>query len=329
MIITAVTVLLIIIHVLLFPTNNEIFFNTVSTFLFTIFPGVLCIQCIRDYNLLFRKFVLASYVVSVINVGVFILLLLGKFAGSVYSMGFSDALVFPTNAIIAYCLRTQNRKGNFFGVLLIGINCLTIVLFGSRGSLAAIVAFFTLVIIKRNFRYEAKSIISSLLLVVFAIILILFSNSIIHFVIAIFDSIGISSRSLQLLLQNEFFSNNGRIDIWRTIWEGIMENPLQMRGINADQLLKTGFYHTSNYSHNLFLELMYSFGIIIGGLLSILFCAKIYNTYKQDNIDDRGIIELLLLSPFFPNCLWSGSLWINLYCWLWIGLNKDRNATTR
>lgn len=320
-----VSVTFVLIHMLIFSENNSVFFDTISTFIFSIFPGMLCIYCIFDYRLLYHKLINASYIVSLLNIFVFISLFSGRFVGSQYSMGFSDALVFPTNVLIAhYFIRNKKNQNRFFSSILILFNCVTIVLFGSRGSLISIFVFFLLMILKKIAKKDCQSLIRMAILVLLALGIVIFSDSILLTMINVFNKLGLSSRSLQLLISRDFLSNNGRFDIWETIINGIKEHPFLIRGINADQLLKTGFYHTSNYSHNLFLELIYSFGVILGGLISIVFFIGFYKTCKQNIKNDGSLVELLLLSPFLPACLWSGSLWINLYCWLWVGFRMNR-----
>lgn len=324
---TIISALFIAFHILIFTENNSIFLDTLKTFVTTIFPGIICIYLIQDYDRLFDKFLRASIFISILNIGIFFLLILGKFAGSGYSMGFSQALIFPTNVIIANLYRTKKMK--FFGTIFILLNSMTIVLFGSRGALVAIFIFLLLMMIKNNNGY-AKSIGARItLLILLATAALVFADNIISGLIHLFGKMGISSRSLELLLQNNFFGNNGRLDIWRTIGNQVLEHPFKFRGINADQLLRTGFYNTSNYSHNLFLELFYSFGVIVGGILSIAFGIKFFRTYTSDISTKEGLLKLLLLSPFFPSCIWSGSLWTDMYCWLWIAFMSNLRKKER
>lgn len=314
------SVLFILLHILLFEDNNKIFLDTVNTFVTTILPGVICVYFIRDYVGLFNKFIIVATIISLINIGVFVLLVAGMFSAEGYSMGFSQSLIFPTNILIANLYDKQTVK--ISSICLIILNALTIILFGSRGALVAIFVFLILMNIK-NIHQNKKTIIYKIIMMVLAMLLvILFFNTIIGGLINCFERLGISSRSLELILQHDFFSNNGRIDIWKTIWSELSKHPFQIRGINADQLLRTGFYNTSNYSHNIFLELLYSFGIVFGGGLSIVFGTCFYKTYVGNIASKEQMLKILLLSPFFPLCIWSGSLWTDMYCWLWLALKK-------
>ena len=162
------------------------------------------------------------------------------------------------------------------------------------------------------------------LIIFFVLISVVFSKQILQFAVRILNQIGMSSRTLDLLAASGFLADNGRMDIWTVLIENIKDSPFIIRGINADQLLQTGFYHNSNYAHNLFLELMYSFGIIFGGALSIWFINRFIKTLKTNVQNDQEMIRLLSMSSFFPICIWSGSLWTDMYCWVWLAIKKRR-----
>lgn len=310
----------VLLHIFIFENNNSIFIQTVNTFFTTIFPGVICVYFIDDYTRLYDKLVSCSLFISVINIGVFFLLFLGYFSGDqTYSMGFSQALVLPTNILLSKIFGSDRRP--IFYLLSI-INILTILIFGSRGSIVAILFLLLILILKSNDNNK-KKIVFVMLVVFLTVPTVLFYSDLLNFLIKFLGKLGISSHSLAMMSQSGFFSNNGRLEIWSVIWKEICSHPFRVRGINADQLMRTGYYQGSNYSHSLILELLFSFGIIFGTIIIIFFIINFIKTILSNIKDKSNMVKLLFMSVFFPICIWSGTLWTNMYCWLWIAVKKD------
>jgi len=82
----------------------------------------------------------------------------------------------------------------------------------------------------------------------------------------VMSTTGVYSRSLDHFILNNFLDDNGRFQIWKTNLALIVEHPLVGSGIGAD---RAAFGSSSYYAHNLFIELMVNYGIVLGGILSI------------------------------------------------------------
>lgn len=307
-------VLGIVLHAMIFPDNNIYFIGTVQGFLTSIFPIVMCAYAIRDTDVLFGRLLVASLFLSVVN---FICLVLYLLFGISHteSMGLSNALVIPINVIVAAIIG-RKRKCRFLLIFFALIDISTVVLYGSRGALLSIVVFTGLFYFGNNRNNLRKTVKSFFLFTFISIFVLLLLNPIIHIFTNILVTHGLSSRTLDMLKNGTILSENGRYMIWKQIMECIWSNPFAIRGINADMLLRTGFYNTSNYSHNIVLELMYSFGVPLGLLLCIFFVRKIIRTCSKITTDG-DIIKLVFLCGFFPLCLFSGSLWESANWWIW------------
>lgn len=307
-------VLIVGLHYVIFPSNNVIFVETVKSFTMTILPCVICAYCIKDYKRLFNGLFKASCLISVLNIVILVLFTRGGFSGA-ESMGLSMTLIMPTNILLSY-LFLGNKKAKASIIFLILTNSAMIMLYGSRGSILAVLTFIIFFFFTSKIKREKKLFIT---FSVFALILLasVFYRVILQGFITLFGHFGLSSRSLMLLLDGSFFNDNGRMDIWNSIFGLIKEKPFAIRGINADQLLETGIYHNSNTSHNIALEMWYSFGIIFGSLILIYFIYRIIRTLLEKD-DDKRLIQLLYLTCFFPICLWSGSIWENAGWWVWL-----------
>ena len=317
--------LFVVMHILIFPDNNPIFGETLNTFCTTILPAAICVHLIYDYDRFYTGLIRTAIFISSVNTLFLLSFFLGNYGGAEYSMGYSQALVFPTNVLISFYFKNDRKKlTKLVYLVLIATNVLSIIVFGSRGAIVSIV-FFTIVLFIKSDNYDFnKNVQRIILILVSLLILFVLSKQILQFGIGILNKIGMSSRTLELLVSRGFLADNGRMDIWRVIIDKIKDSPFAIRGINADQLLQTGFYHNSNYAHNLFLELIYSFGILIGGILSVWFINKFIKTLRTNVQKDEEMIRCLFLSSVFPICIWSGSLWTDMYCWVWLAIKKRR-----
>lgn len=317
--------LFVVMHILIFSDNNSIFGETLNTFCTTILPAAICVHLIYDYNRFYAGVIKTAIFISGVNTFFLLSFFLGNYGGAEYSMGYSQALVFPTNVLISLYFKNDRKKlTKLVYLVLIATNVLSIIVFGSRGAIVSIV-FFSIVMFIEADNYDFnKKVQRIILILVFLLILFVLSKQILQFAIGNLNKIGMSSRTLELLVSSGFLADNGRMDIWRVIIDKIKDSPFAIRGINADQLLQTGFYHNSNYAHNLFLELIYSFGILIGGTLSVWFISKFIKTLRTNVQKDQEMIRFLFMSSFFPICIWSGSLWTDMYCWVWLAIKKRR-----
>lgn len=304
-------------HMIIFPDNNPVFIKTCISFVTTLYPCMLCLKSIGDYEYFFEKIVIYSKVALAINVLVFFVFMGGAFSGTV-NMGYSMSFILPLNLVIASLLyKKQDKK--ILNLCLIAFSVMSILIFGSRGSLVSIViCVLSFLILSDNQMNTKNRIAFLLLLTVIIVIALLFFKPIMSVAVSIFDKMGVSSRSLNMLLENDFFYNNGRNLIWNQISDRIRENPFAIRGINADQLLVTGYYQGSNTSHNVILEMCYSFGIIFGPIICLLLLCKIIKCFHIIR-NSHDVLKLVFLFSFFPICLWSGSLWESAW-WYWICL---------
>lgn len=303
----------VIVHILLFPDNNVYFIDTAIGFAFTILPGMLCAYSIRDTHLFYEKLITTSEIISIANI--FCLLIYLFFGiGNSESMGLSNALIIPINALLSKLVRKE-RKIKYFIFLIFDI--LTIVLYGSRGALVSVIVFLFIMFLRNESQNKNKHFIRIITILLIITILFFIADALLNIIKGFLESFGVSSRAIDLLISGKFLGDNGRFLIWDTLIDEIIKHPLLIRGINSERLLRTGFYKTSNYAHNLVLEIVYSFGVPIGIIITLIFTKLILKTcYRIQN--DTEVIRLIYLCGFFPICLFSGSVWESISWWIWV-----------
>jgi hypothetical protein len=185
---------------------------------------------------------------------------------------------------------------------------------GARGP---IIIFIYTIIIYFLLRKEGlyKKVIGVFLLIVTAIIIYSNFENIIRWLIYIADANSIDSRTLKMIIDNNFFDSSGRDKIYELL-------------INSISLLGTGLYGdraiSGFYAHNIIIELLVQFGYTIGPLIILMLVIVIANGIVSKNNSIRNLSIIFISSGFFKLFL-SGS-YLNqepcLYILLALGVNS-------
>lgn len=132
----------------------------------------------------------------------------------------------------------------------------------------------------------------------------------------IFKNLGVSTRIINGFLSGDILESQGRIELIDLALRRIAEKPLIGTGIFLDRqfLFENQHFHAISengsvgfYVHNIFIEWILQFGIILGGILLVAFIYKLYRAWRGAiNKYDFVLFILLCAVGFFP-LLVSGS----------------------
>ncbi|MCA6774910.1 hypothetical protein IGK15_001667 [Enterococcus sp. AZ045] len=291
---------------LLFQNNLHQFLTTITVFSYSCLPVLLFVTAIDDFKQLYSYFYRSSLFVATLLI---VLSLSGVLEFSAeYSMGFSYSTIFYFIFLINDFFFTKRISSLLFSLPIF----LVIFAYGSRGALVCILSFFLFRLTKNIF--QKKHLLQSLMLILVIFVTYLNLNNILLFIQRIFHSLNIQSRTLTLMLQNEIDYSAGRDVLYTTVIEAIKKDPLAIRGINADYNL------LGIYSHNILLELVYQFGVIIGSILiTILLIIVSFTLFKKYSFEFDSLI-IIILAIWSSQLMVSYSLWISIYFWFFIGL---------
>ena len=169
-------------------------------------------------------------------------------------------------------------------------------------SLSAIIYVCLLFITKFSGGEKKKAILIGLSCVTLAFLL---SDSLADKITLMLDSGEMYSRNLSLLEGNAFLGHDSRIEIQKSIYQGISENPFGY-GLLGDRIIMQSQHFHGVYAHNILLEFMADFGIIVGPLLVLIILFKLALSVKQPNCTQRDLLFLMIPAGFIK--LWfSGS----------------------
>lgn len=170
-------------------------------------------------------------------------------------------------------------------------------------------------------------------------ILIFFYQDILIYLSEIGEVKGYSLRLLTLMSDESLLIDQGRDALRQYSIQLLTENPLTGVGIYNDRILLANHFRDSlsevagTYPHNIFIEVLLQFGLILGSLMIIWLLWIIYRvTLKNKNKDTKDIILIFLAIGFFP-LLFSGSYLQDGLFFLFLGLCintvKDERITKK
>lgn len=183
----------------------------------------------------------------------------GQELHSTYSLSFGYSIVFPT--VVFLYLTFKEKKLRCLLLSLIGLWC--VLTQGNRGALLIPIVFAGLMIISNivGSKTTSKKAIKVIGILFAIIILVIFGQSIVDVILKTLEQSGISSRNIEMLLSGKMTNDNGRELIWLTVINAIKNGGIFGYGMLGDRPFVSPIHYVG-YSHNLFLELIVSFGII-------------------------------------------------------------------
>ncbi len=142
-------------------------------------------------------------------------------------------------------------------------------IFGTRGPIFAIVIFLLIGITYKSIKIKNSVLKIFIILFIFAMaIYIIYGDAIINlamYLSKIFGEVGFSTRIFDFLIEEQIAESDGREKLYEITALAIKQKPLIGYGFMGDRYVTDG-----HYAHNLILEFVCSFGILFGGLASVL-----------------------------------------------------------
>jgi len=261
---------------------------------------------IDDTSILMNIYMRVSLIIFFIGILIGILVLAKVISLGTYSMPYSYYMLIPAISFLKKFLEKINLK-NFISFF---ITLIIILVFGSRGAVVCIAVYFILFIF---INFDKKRKIAILVsFSISAILLWIFKNIVNNLIVNLISFFGIKSRTLTIFLNNIFYTS-GRENIYNSINELIAQNPLIGIGMAGDRL------YLGSYSHNIFLEIISGFGIIMGTMILMLLIIMIFISLFTQN-KEKANVNLIWFSIGFIPLLFSGSYLTYFSFWIYLGI---------
>lgn len=254
-------------------------------------PAYVFMRYITDYERMFEICCVFSLIVVFSSLGSLILMLLRD--NQPEYMNFSYNLIFGT--IFSWIYFFERKKTLSLVAAIIGVVMIFIV--GARGPLVCFL-FSMLAYFLMSKASTAKKVFLVFFLLTVGLIVMVLWQPMLQALKETVDAIGISSRTIDILLSGQFTSDSGRGDIQLKIIE---EFTLFGRGLYGDRTVGT-----KRFAHNLVIELISQWGFLFGTLIVVVLGVLFIKGFRTKNSSLRLLI-LALFSSSVVKLMLSGS----------------------
>lgn len=222
-------------------------------------------------------------------------------------MGFGYACLIPSMLLFYDFFKTRR----VINIIEIALLLFAIIIYASRGPLMGF-ALFAVFYLVRYFLNKRQYILC-ILIVISSILFVLFYKTVFIWFFGLFDNSIISTSHFMRSLESEdFVYLADRNNIYDVLVQEVLEHPFYVRGINAEWPV------VGVYAHNIVLELIYQFGIILGGAFLCLILYRVVRTVILKGENDLEILCIVLMFACIPQLMVSSSLWRNYVFWAWM-----------
>lgn len=223
---------------------------------------------------------------------------------SSYSLGFGYDMLLCCLIFMLFAFRKQMIACN---ICLACVTFFMILTAGNRMPLVIIVIAFAVFFAQASKEDKDRRgirIAVFCLAMFFAAIIALFYTQILTFVADCFDSLGLSSRSIDALISGNFTDDNGRDEMQSLARSLIQDGPFFGYGLYGDRYYLGQQYYWG-YPHNIVLEFQLTFGQIPGLFLFALLIVYVASAYSKARTADMKWVLLLFV-------LMSIELWVSI-----------------
>ena len=279
-IVTYTIVLLVLcLNVVIFPHNSEVLIDDSLRFVLpVVIPSALCLMTISSMEIL-EKVVYKLSWISVLFVAIYMVeYLRGRFVIDTYNMTFSYSVLLPMVSLYSH----KGKLSKCVSVLLFFV----VISIGSRGAAGIFLIYLIYDIVQRN-----KKLILPVL--VLSIIFIVSLTDIVEYL----ASIGLKSRTITLLLEGNIDSLSERDYIYNEVVEKMKVSPMWGYGLWADRVI---LKNTDTYCHNIVLEILLNWGVILGTIILICILFSVMYLYIRSNSEGRNIIVKYFCALIIP-----------------------------
>lgn len=262
-------------------------FNTFINVIFVFIPMAFSIYCIDDFKLFLKRI----YIWSLFCIAIIILfsVYINLQYQNQYFMSVGYALLFP----VCFVFQHFFNEKRIIDLIIAIVGSILVLLYGSRGPLLCIAIYLSLIFIKS---IDIKKMNTFKIFFLFFIMLsILFHKQIIMFVINLFNDLGFSSRTLYMFINEEIKSDSNRIPLYDEFIDIILKRPILGYGIMGGWIYGNGTYV---YPHNIFLELLLSFGIPIGLVLCFIIVWLIIRQFFKIKNKYFAAVSIIFIASF-------------------------------
>lgn len=221
---------------------------------------------------------------------------------------FSSYMILPH---VLMMVLTAFNKRSVSSIIFLLLGVFLILSFGARGPLTCFFIFSAGLLIMIS-PFKNKVLGNSITIVAISIILVLF-DKILVFLHDLVSSVGMNTRIFDYYAMGMMSDDSGRGEIRKAALYALKDHPLTGLGLGGDARVMGG------YSHNVIIEFLTSFGVIVGSTLLLLLFVLYYRGFRNCYTRGQKEMWLLLITCGFVGLLFSGTFITTAFFYLVIG----------
>ena len=232
-------------------------------------------------------------------------------------------LLLPSAIILQYhCFHSTNRIRFLVYIIAAIVSFGLLLSTGARGPLAiAVVYFIGSCILPKRFSPELRF--ALFLLIVFVAVFVLVNlESVMSLLMTVMGENGLSVRLARLYELNVLFVDDGRSSFADMTLGAILNAPLGV-GVGQDCVILASAQGAEaiagNYPHNIFLEILLQFGIVVGTVILVGLACLIWKSFSKGTELERSYLCIMLMLGVMP-LLVSGTYLEWDYFWATLGV---------
>lgn len=319
----------------LYYQNRPYIREELFSLMFISLPVMIYVYSVQDVEVFINAVRYTSYAIGILATATGLIKLWGTIDGKMYSMPLAYYLLFPSIILVSDLF----KKFSMIKLLALLLLLLLIIIKGARGPLGSLIVFIVLMCLSPKISLHSQKKYNLLLkgaVLITLGITIIFSQPIFSGIGSLTDAMGINSRTVNIfsgkIVQNpdnpnlmtssnktEDISANplylsGRLTLYTKVWEAISSSGIRPLGFMSDRVLLNG-----GYVHNIFLEILAHFGLLIGIFLFLVCCGLgLMALIRADKIQYE-LLAIWIALGLVP-LLYSGSYVSSMHFWLLMGL---------
>ena len=180
---------------------------------------------------------------------------------------------------------------------------IVVIAIGSRGAAIIFSVYLIFDIIQRNRK-----------LLIPLVVVLISLPALLPFLIDFFDSIGLHSRTLAHFISGQMGRVDDRTPLYDAGWSSVLNSPILGVGLWGDRAMLNG-----SYIHNIIIEILMDFGLLIGGVLILFFIVSLsikFLSLDAKHKNDMIAYTLMCIAPL----MFSNSYLISPEFGIFVGL---------
>lgn len=220
-------------------------------------PLAMYVYSIRDKKVFYSTMLKASYMVIITLT--LVPIMAQEPMETTYSMSYSAVLLLPA----LFQMNEFFEKKRFINLTLSVLSCALILLYGARGPLLSIGALIGVKTLLGG-KATLKRIVVAVFGCTVAVLSAIYLGDISITINEMLQSKGIRSRTIMIFAKGASFESAERNSLFRYYWQLVKQRPLGGWGLLG------GWIKEGSGPHNMLLEFVLAFGLIVGGILCLL-----------------------------------------------------------